>query len=143
MELKIKLPACEESIPFLRELVMHTLVLRNIRERKRIVFACNEAVMNSVQAMIEKGKMHKDIVLHMKIYDSEIELNVVDYAGGIPEDTQKKLNQLTFTDMEDSIRGRGLLFIKNIMDELWFRYLENQGFLVGMRAKITIEGEEI
>ncbi len=45
--------------------------------------------------------------------------------------------EANFEELDYSDRGRGFLFIKHMVDEIWFENLSNNRFLVGVKKMMN------
>lgn len=135
MELSIKLLPNQQSIHLIDEVMKTYTTMYNLPNKREICFVAHELVINSVEAMKQSQK-NDEIEFQVTHIGEEIVITVTDYAGGIPEDKLKTLFEFKIEELITSDRGRGLFFVKNMVDKISFYQSSEMKFLVKVSKKI-------
>lgn len=101
------------------------------QEAELLAFVLREAVLNALEAVAEEAM----IQIRLSADEDGVEICVIDQGGGFERQWQDKLAE---TSMEDCLleeRGRGLLFISRLVDEVWSSWEPERGHVFGMRKK--------
>lgn len=139
MELSIKLLPNQQSIHLIDE-VMNTLTNSyNLPNKKEICFVVHELIINSVEAMEELKKNEVEIEFQAHLRNGIIEISVIDYARGIEEDQLATMFEINTKHLTSSDRGRGLFFVKNMVDDISFYQFKENKFLVKVTKKLISE----
>ena len=138
MELLLSVEPNQQSIQFVDQTITTFAEFYEIPNKRELCFVVHELVINAVEAMqqIQFTEM-KEIKVQV-IKDADVlKVTVTDEAMGIPEEKWSCILEANFEELDYSDRGRGFLFIKHMVDELWFENLPNNCFLVGVKKKIN------
>ena len=137
MELLLNVEPTQRSIHFIDQTITTFTETYEIPNKREICFVVHELVINAVEAMKQTQFTEvKDITVHV-IKDTDVlKVTVTDGAMGIPEEKWGYILGANFEELDYSDRGRGFLFIKHMVDELWFENLSKNRFLVGVKKKI-------
>lgn len=94
-------------------------------------FVTHELIINAVEAM-NQANQTEDISITIYCTNTELQITVTDCAGGIPKEQWDAVltEDLSIDDFSD--RGRGLFFIKHMVDHIWFEQPTPSQFLVGI-----------
>ena len=82
--------------------------------------------------------VQKEIQIHVAQSNEEIKITVTDEAKGIDEKDWDKVLQFDLDKLDYADRGRGLFFVKNMVDHIWFENISKTKFLVGISKKIHL-----
>lgn len=140
IHVQIDCPATVEMVEFLDQICEWTVKRSNQLETKKIVLATHEAIINSVEAM---KRFHGDtygekkISLKINVKKEEIEIKVIDSAGGLPIEVQNRLGQRCLEELVWEEDGRGILFMSHLVDDVWHDKDENGQFIIGLRKRVT------
>ena len=137
MEFTLNLVPNQQAICFVDETMASYTNLFNLPSKRELCFVVHELVINAVEAMTV-AQLHKaaKIQVHVSQDDELVKITVIDQAKGIPEKDWEKVLQFNLEDSTYSDRGRGLFFVKNMVDEIWFENVSDTKFLVGVSKKI-------
>ncbi len=139
IKVQIDCPAAVEMVEYLDQICEWTLSRINQVEHKKIVLAVHEAIINSVEAMKRRyGERYyeKQISMKIKVMSESIEIKVIDSAGGLPLEIQDKWKSKALEDLVWEEDGRGLLFMRHLMDEVWQDQDEDGRFITGLRKRV-------
>jgi len=138
MEFTLRVQANLEAVHFIDTVMENYTNIYTIPFSREMRFVLHELVINAIEAMekIDIAPPHNTIQIQVIHNDEEIKLTVIDEAQGITEDDLEKtlsfdLNEHNYTD-----RGRGLFFVKQMVDSMWFKHISKTKFLVGVSKKI-------
>lgn len=138
MEFTLRVQANLEAVHFIDTVMENYTNIYTIPFSREMRFVLHELVINAIEAMekIDIAPPHNTIQIQVTHNDEEIRLTVIDEAQGITEDDLEKtlsfdLNEHNYTD-----RGRGLFFVKQMVDSMWFKHISKTKFLVGVSKKI-------
>jgi serine/threonine-protein kinase RsbW len=136
-EITVQCPAKMEAIEFCDMLMEHISHFFTIQEREAFVLSVHEAIINSIEAMRKLyGESHaRTFSLFMRITEKDITILVSDCADGLPAHEIEKLQTKHLEDLLLAESGRGLLLIKELMDDIWFEQRENGQHAIGMRIR--------
>ena len=128
-----------QAIAFVDQVMDNYANVYNLPYKKELRFVVHELVINAVEAM---GKIdacsEKEIQIHVYQSNEEIKVTVTDEAKGVAENDWDKVLQYDLNELDYSDRGRGLFFVKNMVDDIWFEHISETKFLVGISKKIYI-----
>ncbi|WP_346354420.1 ATP-binding protein [Azotosporobacter soli] len=103
-------------------------------EGERLSFVLREAVLNALEAMAEsEGK--ERIEIEVSVDWQGIVICIIDQGFGFQPEWQEKLAEASMEDCLLDERGRGLLFIRQMVDEIWSFYQPERGHVFGMRKR--------
>ncbi|MGC5326868.1 ATP-binding protein [Brevibacillus sp. SYSU BS000544] len=140
IHVQIECPATVEMVEFLDQICEWTVMRVNQVETKRLVLAAHEAIINSVEAMKRcHGEAYREqnISLKIDVKQEEIEIKIIDSAGGLPLEVQKKLEERCMEDLIWEEDGRGILFMRHLVDDVWHDHAEDGRFIMGLRKRVT------
>ncbi|WP_342534140.1 ATP-binding protein [Lysinibacillus sp. FSL K6-0057] len=139
MEFTLNVNLDTQAIAFIDQVMENYTELYNLPYKRELRFVVHELVINAVEAM---GKIdtpsQKEIQIHVTQSYEEIKITVTDEAKGIAEYDWDKVLQFDLDELDYSDRGRGLFFVKNMVDHIWFENISETKFLVGISKKIHI-----
>ncbi|AVK83386.1 ATP-binding protein [Lysinibacillus sp. B2A1] len=139
MEFTLNVNPDTQAIAFVDQVMENYSNVYNLPYKKELRFVVHELVINAVEAM---GKINtcskKEIQIHVCQSNEEIKVTVTDEAKGIAENDWDKVLQYDFNELDYSDRGRGLFFVKNMVDDIWFEHISETKFLVGISKRIYI-----
>ena len=139
MEFTLNVNPDTQAIAFIDQVMENFTDLYNLPYKRELRFVVHELVINAVEAM---GKIYtpsqKEIQIHVTQTYQEIKITVTDEAKGIAENDWDKILQFDLNELDYSDRGRGLFFVKNMVDHIWFENISDTKFLVGVSKKIHI-----
>ena len=137
MEFTLKVLPDQQAIYFVDQTMATYTNLYNLPSKKELCFVVHELIINAVEAMRHAEKSKTDTIqIHVSQNDGQIKITVMDHAGGIPEENWQDIFQFDLENLNYSDRGRGLFFVNNMVDEIWFEKVSDQTFLVGVSKKI-------
>ncbi|KOS69264.1 hypothetical protein AEA09_12335 [Lysinibacillus contaminans] len=137
MDFTLNLVPNQQAIYFVDETMTSYTNLYNIPSKKELCFVVHELVINAVEAMNHANLNEVEkIQVHVSQDEELVKVTVIDQAKGIPEKDWEKFLQFDLEDPTYSDRGRGLFFVKNMVDEIWFENVSDTKFLVGISKKI-------
>ena len=137
MEFTLYLTANQQAIDFIDQTMESYTSLYNLSVKREVCFVVHELVINAVEAMRNVGKADEEIQVHVKQREEQLQVTVIDQAEGIPEEHWDSIFQEDFQQDSFLERGRGLLFVKYMVDDLWFEHVSDTQFLVGITKKIV------
>ncbi|MGE7695042.1 ATP-binding protein [Lysinibacillus sp. NPDC094177] len=128
-----------QSIAYIDQVMENFTNVYNLPFKREIRFVVHELVINAIEAM-EKIEPYSKKAIQVHVYHSneEIKITVIDEAKGIAEYDWDKVLQFDLNELDYSDRGRGLFFVKNMVDHIWFENISETKFLVGISKKIHI-----
>lgn len=113
----LELPATISSVEIVRKKIATKLLYKGITKENvnKICVAIDEAITNA----IEHGSNNKNqnIVVKIKLENAELEVCVKDFGGILFNPVYFEKIALTTSF---GVGGRGILLIKNLMDEVYF-----------------------
>ncbi|QDQ01954.1 ATP-binding protein [Lysinibacillus fusiformis] len=137
MEFTLNVQPNMQAINFVDQVMENYMTVYDLPYQREIRFVVHELVINAVEAM---GKIYTDckekIQVQVTQTDEEIRVTVTDEAKGIDENDWEKVFQFDVHNHTSFDRGRGLLFVKNMVDHIWFENVTETKFLVGISKKI-------
>ena len=139
MEFTLNVNPDTQAIAFIDQVMENYTDLYNLPYKRELRFVVHELVINAVEAM---GKINtpvqKEIQIHVTPSNEEIKITVTDEAKGIDEKDWDKVLQFDLDKLDYADRGRGLFFVKNMVDHIWFENISETKFLVGISKKIHL-----
>ncbi|MFM9534802.1 MULTISPECIES: ATP-binding protein [Lysinibacillus] len=139
MEFTLNVNPDTQAIAFIDQIMENYTDLYNLPYKREIRFVVHELVINAVEAM---GKINiptqKEIQIHVTQSNEEIKITVTDEAKGIDEKDWDKVLQFDLDKLDYADRGRGLFFVKNMVDHIWFENISETKFLVGISKKFHL-----
>lgn len=139
MEFTLNVNPDTQAIAFIDQVMENYTDLYNLPYKQELRFVVHELVINAVEAM---GKINtpvqKEIQIHVAQSNEEIKITVTDEAKGIDQKDWDKVLQFDLDKLDYADRGRGLFFVKNMVDHIWFENISKTKFLVGISKKIHL-----
>ncbi|MET4558967.1 ATP-binding protein [Lysinibacillus parviboronicapiens] len=136
MEFTLNVKPNMQAINFVDQVMENYMTVYNLPYQKELRFVVHELVINAVEAMEKKNTDSQEkIQVHVIQKDDEIRVTVIDDAKGIAVSDWQKVFEFDLHNLTSSDRGRGLLFIKNMVDSIWFENISETKFLVGISKK--------
>ena len=139
MEFTLNVNPDTQAIAFIDQVMENYTDLYNLPYKRELRFVVHELVINAIEAM---GKINtpvqKEIQIHVAQSNKEIKITVTDEAKGIDEKDWDKVLQFDLDKLDYADRGRGLFFVKNMVDHIWFENISKTKFLVGISKKIHL-----
>lgn len=138
IHVQVECPASVEMVEFLDQICEWTLSRYNQLESRKIALAVHEAIINSVEAMKRRyGDQENHLIaVKIQIQMEEIEVKIIDTAGGLPSEAQERLKNQDFDDIIWEEDGRGLLFMRHLVDEVWHGIDDDGRFVMGLRKRV-------
>lgn len=139
MEFTLNVNPDTQAIAYVDQIMENYTNVYNLPFKRELRFVVHELVINAVAAS-EKIEPYskKAIQVHVSCSNEEIKITVTDEAKGIAENDWDKVLQFDLNEPDYSDRGRGLFFIKNMVDHIWFENISETKFLVGISKKIHV-----
>lgn len=136
-EMTIQCVATDEAIDFCDWLAEQIARFFSVQDCDMFVLSVHEAVINSVKAVKQLGEetAKKTFLLSLRITEEDVTVTVMDEGDGIPI---KQLERMRGTNLEDLLlaeSGRGLLLIKETMDDIWLEHRENGKCAIAMKMR--------
>ncbi|MFJ7734986.1 ATP-binding protein [Lysinibacillus sp. NPDC097287] len=139
MDFTLNLSPNQQAISFVDETMVSYTNLYDLPSKRELCFVVHELVINAIEAMKNtKLNAESKIQVHVSQDVEAVKVTVIDQAEGIPEKDWDKLLQFNLDDPTFSDRGRGLFFVKSMVDEIWFENVSDNKFLVGVSKKIDL-----
>lgn len=139
MDFTLNLVPNHQAIYFVDETMASYTNLYDIPSKKELCFVVHELVINAIEAMKDtQFNEGAKIQVHVSQNDESVKVTVIDQAKGIPEKDWDKVLQFNLDGHTFSDRGRGLFFVKSMVDEIWFENVSDTKFLVGVSKKISV-----
>ena len=139
MEFTLNVNPDTQAIAFIDQVMENYTEIYNLPYKRELRFVVHELVINAVEAM---GKINtpaqKKIQIQVTQSNEEIKITVTDEAKGIDEKDWDKVLQFDLDKFDYADRGRGLFFVKNMVDHIWFENISKTKFLVGISKKIHL-----
>lgn len=139
MEFTLNVNPDTQAIAFIDQVMENYTDLYNLPYKRELRFVVHELVINAIEAM---GKINtpvqKEIQIHVAQSNEEIKITVTDEAKGIDQKDWDKVLQFDLDKLDYADRGRGLFFVKNMVDHIWFENISKTKFLVGISKKIHL-----
>lgn len=139
MELSIQVLPNEENIHYIDRIVEKCTTIYNYPNKKEICFVAHELVINAVEAMQLANKQNVHIEFKASFTKGNIIISVIDYAGGISTEKLNGILEPSMNDLMSSERGRGLYFVKNMVDSIKFKQFTEKKFLVKVYKKLMVD----
>lgn len=142
IHVQIDCPASVEMVDFLDQISEWIIARYNRLESRKMVMAIHEAIINSVEAMKRRyGTDHtaNHISMKMRLHTDQIEVMIIDTAGGLSVEVQEKMKQPDFHACLWEEDGRGLFIIHHLVDEVWHEQDEDGRFVMGLRKWLKQE----
>ncbi len=134
-EICLKIQADKQYLKYIDDVLLQTLKLFNSDLASRFHFALHEIIINSIQAAErDNGKNDNTVIITVGKDNNEIRASVMDMFGGMKEtkEVSKKISKERIFEEN----GRGILFIKEIVDEYSWELDDNGSFTVHIVMKI-------
>ncbi|MEK5231324.1 ATP-binding protein [Lysinibacillus sp. FSL K6-0232] len=139
MEFTLNVNPDAHAIAFIDQVMENYTNVYNLPYKRELRFVVHELVINAVEAMKKIDECSKkEIQVHVIQSHEEIIITVMDEAKGIAENEWDNILQFDLNELDYSDRGRGLFFVKNMVDHLWFEHISETKFLVGVSKKILL-----
>lgn len=137
MEFTLNLVPNQNAIFFVDETMKNYTNIFNLPSKKELCFIVHELVINAVEAMEFSSNSDTEKIQVTVSQDSDlVKVTVVDHGKGIPKDSWEDALKFNLDEIGFSDRGRGLFFVKNMVDEVWFENVSESKFLVGVSKRI-------
>lgn len=137
MEFTLNLVPNQNAIFFVDETMKNYTNIFNLPSKKELCFIVHELVINAVEAMEFSSNSDTEKIQVTVSQDSDlVKVTVVDHGKGIPKDSWEDALKFNLDEISFSDRGRGLFFVKNMVDEVWFENVSESKFLVGVSKRI-------
>lgn len=132
IDIQIECIASIESIHYFNQLCERALDLMDCKEKQSVAFALNEAIINAVEATHKKFGIHtaETVIVQMKISLDIVDIQVMDKAGGMSEEQIEIVMNKEFEDIGFADRGRGIIFMRKLMDQVYFERKDKDVFIV-------------
>ena len=138
MEMLLNIEPTQRSIHFVDQTINTFTETYEIPNEREICFIVHELVINAIEAMQQMQFTEmKEIAVHVIKAADVLKVTVTDGATGIPKENWNGILETNFDEVDYSDRGRGFLFIKHMVDEIWFENLSHNRFLVGIKKKLN------
>ncbi|MFF2176754.1 ATP-binding protein [Lysinibacillus sp. NPDC058147] len=139
MEFMLNVNPDTQAIAYVDQVIENFTNVYNLPFKKEIRFVVHELVINAVEA-VKKNDPYSEKAIQVQVSHSneEVKITVTDEAKGIAEKDWNKALQFDLNELDYSDRGRGLFFIKNMVDHIWFENISETKFLVGISKKIHV-----
>ncbi|MFE3575150.1 ATP-binding protein [Lysinibacillus sp. NPDC059133] len=139
MEFILNVNPDTQAIAYVDQVMENYTNIYNLPFKREIRFVVHELVINAVEAMEKLEPYSKKVMqVHVSHSHEEIKITVTDEAKGIAEKDWDKALQFDLNELDYSDRGRGLFFVKNMVDHIWFENISATKFLVGISKKIHV-----
>lgn len=139
MQIIIEIPPTEQGIQLIDEMMKSYVSINEIPFERELCFVLHELVINAVEAMEKAGYVEGHYIkVQLEKSNVTLSMSVIDFADGIPEECWQKVLTYDLETMGDLDRGRGLLFVQHMVDDIWFEYVAPKQFLVGVTKKIIV-----
>ena len=136
MEFILRVQANMQAVRFIDKVMENYTTIYNVPFSRELRFVLHELVINAIEAMKNIDSPHSNTIqVQISQNDEEIKLTVIDEAQGISENALKRALQFDFNEKNYSDRGRGLFFVKQMVDSIWFKHISKTKFLVGVSKK--------
>ena len=138
MDFTLNLAPNQQAIQFVDQTMNNYTDLYDIPSKRELCFVVHELVINAIEAMNQANLTNgEEIQVHVSQDEETVKITVIDQAEGIPEKDWKNYLQLNLDELHFSDRGRGLTFVKNMVDDIWFENVSETKFLVGVLKKLN------
>lgn len=119
VDLQVTCPANLDSLCFLDMFCESTLSFIGSEKKDWICLAAHEVFINIIEAARKQhGESHDEkLSVHICSQNNEIEIQIVNDLGGVPEEALESMVNCTFEDVLLEEHGRGLMMIHHIADE--------------------------
>ncbi|ANB60467.1 ATP-binding protein [Anoxybacteroides amylolyticum] len=136
-EMVLRCPANVETIE-LCDLIIDSLAsFFVVRDRQALVLSVHEAIINAVEAV--RTQFDNDDACHItvsvRITAEEVTILVADAANGLSKQHIESRQEKRLEDVLLEESGRGLLLMRELMDDLWAEPLENGAYAIGMKMR--------
>ena len=139
MEFILNVNPDTQAIAYVDQVIENYTNVYNLPFKRELRFVVHELVINAVEAVKKNDPYsEKAIQVHLSHSNEEIKITFIDEAKGIAEKDWDKALQFDLNELDYSDRGRGLFFIKNMVDHIWFENISETKFLVGISKKIHV-----
>ncbi|MBM7659972.1 serine/threonine-protein kinase RsbW [Bacillus mesophilus] len=138
---ELELP-CQTSSIEIFDAAANELLEKCTDSHRMLSFVIHELLINSLEASVRRfgeEAIHRFIKLKMSYQLSTIEISVIDSAGGMSPESLQHFEQESLDNLLDRECGRGLLMVKNMVDDLEMDY-DSQGLF---EVKVRKEGVAI
>lgn len=138
MNIAIEIPPTQDGIRLIDEMMQSYVEIQKLPHARELCFVLHELVINAVEAMTKVSEHERDCI-QVKIEKTNVTINmcVIDFADGIPEDSWEQVLTYDLEAMGDKFdRGRGLFFVQHMVDNIWFEYVAPKQFLVGVSKSL-------
>lgn len=131
-EMTIQCVATDEAIDFCDLLAEQIARFFSVQDRD-----VHEAVINSVKAIKQLGEetAKKTFLLSLRITEEDVTVTVMDEGDGIPIKQLERMREKNLEDLLLAESGRGLLLIKETMDDIWLEHRENGKCAIAMKMR--------
>ena len=139
MDFTLNLFPNRQAIHFVDQTMTNFTDIYNIPSKRELCFVVHELVINAIEAMHQADLTNRaKIQVHVSQDEEAIKVTVIDQAEGIPEKDWRSILKFDCEELNYSDRGRGLLFVKNMVDDIWFENVSETKFLVGVLKKLNV-----
>jgi len=141
--IRIVIPSERKWLEFIDISVEAALKIVGVDMPERLSFAVREAFINAmcVAESLNEEKM-SSIETQLTVSDECLEIRVLDEGGGLPDNWQEKISNITCEEFIMGVSGRGLIFIKEYMDEMCSEFADDGRHVLIMRKKLGGKRDE-
>lgn len=141
MKFSVEIAPSTQAVQLIDEMMKSYVTIYELPNARELCFVLHELVINAVEAMLQVELAKSTIQVQVKLKEDELQMTVIDQAGGIPEEQWQEALTYDFETMSDSDRGRGLFFVQHMVDRIWFELDKPNQFLVKVSKKIMVAVE--
>lgn len=135
MKLQLTIKPDQQAIFFIDKIMESYIETYHPELIRECCFVTHELIINAVEAM-NKAQKTNEISITIHCTNQELQVTVTDCAGGIPKEQWNAVLEENLEIDDFSDRGRGLFFIKHMVDDIWFEQPTVSQFLVGIRKAL-------
>lgn len=135
MKLTLMLQPNEQAIFFIDQLMESYTKVFHPDFMRECCFVMHELVINAVEAMVQANST-ENIEVIISCTNEVLEMTIIDCAAGIPKEQWNAVLEDCLTTDDFSDRGRGLFFIKHMVDSIWFEQLDDARFSVNVKKTL-------
>jgi len=134
---KIVIPSERKWMELMDVSVDAALKIVGVEMPEQLSFAVREAFINAmrVSETLNKGTI-ASIETQLIVSDEYLEIRVLDEGTGLPDGWQEKIDHKTGEEFILSGSGRGLIYIREYMDEMCSEFAEDGRHVFIMRKKL-------
>ncbi|MBP3950747.1 ATP-binding protein [Bacillus suaedae] len=136
--MNFQLPCEEYALEHIGDVIEHSLLKFTDTSDRKLNFVIQELIVNAYEATVKKyedAALNYHIDIKVEINNDFISASITDRGTGISEQQYRSFTKKTLEDALHQERGRGLLMVKELVDQLSFYQEDHDLFTVSIEKR--------